>query len=218
MSFRTDDQVLLRGRLFGRGARAVVLSHMGRGGDSQEDWWTVAAALARRGYLVLTYNRRGVCSTVPAETCSGGTDNYGEHWRDVAAAASFVQKQGASTVLLGGASIGAMATFYAATRGAVHADGLVWLAGVTHGAYTFDRHSVRALPRVPILYLSAADDGYGAGGDTRQMYGWSRSPRRLVILPGSEHGTDLVMVGAEKDRRDRIVAQILRFADDIRPS
>jgi hypothetical protein len=51
--FRSADGVRLAGRLFGRGATVVILSHMGPGGNDQSEWWPMARVLADRGYRVL---------------------------------------------------------------------------------------------------------------------------------------------------------------------
>src|SRR4051794_36443793 len=56
VGFRSLDGTGLRGRIFGRGTTAVVLSHMGNQTDSEEEWYPIARRLARGGYLVLTYN------------------------------------------------------------------------------------------------------------------------------------------------------------------
>ena len=46
----------------GHGRAAVVLAHMGNRTDNESDWYPLARRLAREGYLVLTYNRRAVCT------------------------------------------------------------------------------------------------------------------------------------------------------------
>jgi hypothetical protein len=97
--FRAADGVLLSGRLWGRGARAVVLSHMGRGGDSQADWHPAARTLAGAGYVALTYNRRGVCPRL-GDGCSQGSDDLAASWKDIVAAYESVRERGARSVLL----------------------------------------------------------------------------------------------------------------------
>jgi predicted alpha/beta hydrolase len=125
----------------------VVLSHMGRGGDNQEDWFGMAAVLADEGYVVLTYNRRGVCPGGVAG-CSDGDDDYTDHWLDVLGAVDFLRTRGAERVFIGGASIGAMASLYAAEQPGTEVDGLIWVAGVLAGAYFFQRDDIQTV-RVP---------------------------------------------------------------------
>lgn len=112
--FQAADGVRLEGRLFGTGRVGVVLSHMGRTGDDQSGWFPAASFLADRGYFVLTYNRRGVCPGGELG-CSGGHDSLADHWKDVLGALAFLRER-VRTVFLGGASIGAMATFFAVER------------------------------------------------------------------------------------------------------
>ena len=47
--------------LLGSGRTGIVLSHMENPVDRQADRYGVAHVLAERGYVVLTYDRRGVC-------------------------------------------------------------------------------------------------------------------------------------------------------------
>ena len=52
----TSGDTVLPGRLFGVGPVAIVLAHMGRARDSQDDWAAFDVRLADRGYQVLTYD------------------------------------------------------------------------------------------------------------------------------------------------------------------
>jgi hypothetical protein len=202
--FVASDGVQLAGTLFGSGDVAVVCSHMGRGGDTQAAWFGLARALAARGYLVLTYNRRGI-------TPSEGFDSYAESWRDVVGADRFVRSRGAKQVILIGASIGAMSTLYAAARGAVHPAGLAEFAGIEGGAHDYTRagiHGIRGLK----LFISSEDDIYGGAAAARNWYRWASPPKRLVLLPGDEHGTDMLARGQRTAKRVRAI--LIRFVDE----
>jgi uncharacterized protein len=188
-----------------------VLSHMGRGGDSQEDWLGVARTLARRGYLVLTYDRRGVCPGGGAG-CSRGVDYYQLHWKDVVGADRYLHSRGARRVVVVGASIGAMASLYAAARGGIDPAGLLEFAGINHASgYDFTRAQVHRI-RGPKLFLSARDDLYGGGAAAREWYRWASPPKRIELLPGSEHGTDLLR--ARNPQRRRVEHLIVSFVDE----
>ena len=212
--FRAVDGVRLEGRLFGRGRIGVVLSHMGRGGDDQSDWFSLASVLAERGYLVLTYNRRGVCPG-GEEGCSSGKDDLPEHWKDVLGALRFVRDVGARTVFTGGASIGAMATFYAAQQPGIDVDGVIWVAGVDIGSgYLFQRADVSGVAG-PKLFISARDDSYGGAYSARLMYRWSVPPRELELVRSNLHGTDMVLedpAGAGAEVTDAILRFIERYS------
>jgi pimeloyl-ACP methyl ester carboxylesterase len=64
--------------------------------------------------------------------------------------------------------------------------------------------------RVPALFLGTTGDGYTTfGAETRTLYRVTRAAgKQLVLLPGSEHGTDLL------EGRDaaRVIRTIARFA------
>ena len=212
VGFRAVDGVRLEGRLFGSGRIGVVLSHMGRVGDDQSDWFAVASLLAKRGYLVLTYNRRGVCPG-GEEGCSSGEDDFGEHWKDVLGALRFLRDAGARTVFIGGASIGAMATFYVAEQPDVDVDGVIWVAGIDIGSgYLFDRKDVSKVV-APKLFIAGRDEPDDASS-ARRLYRWSVPPRRSVLVDSDEHGTDMLVedpVGAD------VTDAILRFLGRYSP-
>jgi len=154
--------VLLDGRLFGRGKVGIVLTHMGRPGDTQCDWLGLARALAGKGYLVLTYDRRGVCPGGMGG-CSAGSDEYYLDWKDVVGAGNFLRRKGARDIVLAGASIGAMASLYAASAGRIEPVALIEFAGINHASgYDFNPRQVARIGGSK-LFLSARDDIYGGG-------------------------------------------------------
>lgn len=206
--FRAADGVRLEGRTFGGGSTTVVLSHMGRGGDSQVDWYPVARALASEGYLALTYNRRGVCWET-AEGCSRGTDDLAQSWKDVVGAYRYVRERGAAHVILVGASIGAMSSLHAASRTHLDIDGLVEIGGINDASgYSFERKDLADVAGAK-LFVSSEEDIYGGAAAAREWYRWARGPKELVILKGSDHGTD--MLRPNKPTRGRLIRLILEF-------
>ena len=78
--FRGAGGVRLEGRVFGSGDVGVVLGHMRPGDQSQ--WLGFAALLADRGYMVLTYDRRGVCPGGELGCSGGQVSDSG--WEDLA--------------------------------------------------------------------------------------------------------------------------------------
>ena len=136
---RGDGGVRLEGRLFGSGDVGVALAHMGGGDQSQ--WFGLAGLLADNGYRVLTYNRRGSCPGGELG-CSGGHDVGG--WRDLAFVVERLRDAGAQRVVVGGASLGAMESLYALSRG-LDAEGLIWVAGVDlYGGVTVSEQTRRS--------------------------------------------------------------------------
>jgi predicted alpha/beta hydrolase len=208
ITFEAADGVKLVGRIFGDGDVGVVLAHMGRWEDTQTDWYRLARALAEGGYTTLTYNRRGVC-TGPGRECSGGPDDYATSWKDVVGAADFVRARGARDVVLIGASIGAMASLHALATGSVEAAALIELGGVNHeSGYDFSRAELEALEGDK-LFVSSAGDTYGGADAAREWHGWAREPKQLAILPGSAHGTDMLVKGQPTARP--LMELMLRF-------
>lgn len=208
VSFEAADGVRLTGMTFGEGRVGVVLAHMGRGGDMQADFYPLARELAERGYLALTYNRRGVCG--PSERqCSSGPYDYASSWQDVVGAAEFVRAKDASTLVLIGASIGAMASLQAAVSHRVAPAALIELGGVNHASgYNFSREHLQAL-NCAKLFVSSKDDRYGGADAAREWHGWATEPKELEILAGAAHGTDMLRRGEPTARP--LVEHILRF-------
>jgi pimeloyl-ACP methyl ester carboxylesterase len=205
--FKATDGVRLSGTVFGAGPVGVILAHMGRGGDTQVDFYPLARALARRGYLALTYNRRGVCG--PGRECSEGVDDYESSWKDVVVAAELVRSRGAANVILIGASIGAMASLQAAVSHRVDPAALIEIGGVNHeSGYDFSREQLQGLEGSK-LFVSSADDVYGGAEAAREWYGWANEPKQLEILPGGEHGTDMLRKGEPTARP--LVELVLTF-------
>lgn len=172
---------------------------MGRGGDTQLDWAPLARRLASRGYLALTYNRRGICPSERAG-CSGGVDDLPGGWKDVVGAYRFLHDRGAVAVALVGASIGAMSSIAAAARPDIRVAALVEVGGINDASgYSFRRTDVQRLEGAK-LFLSSAADPYGGSDAARQWFAWARAPKELEIVPGHLHGTDLLRAG-EASRR-----------------
>jgi dienelactone hydrolase len=209
--FRASDGVPLDGRLFGKGEDGVVLVHMGRPGDTQADWARMARVLARKGFLVLTFNRRGNCPK-HGDGCSRGFDSYENSWRDVVGAVRFLRAKGVRRTVVAGASIGAMSSVYAASEGKIRPAALIEFAGIDNASgYSFDRAQIHRIPGLKV-FLSARDDEYGGGLAARQWFGWASQPKRLALVPGSDHGTDLLK--PENPLHERVQRLITGFIED----
>ena len=186
--FRGAGGVRLEGRVFGLGDVGVVLGHMRPGDQSQ--WFGFAALLADQGYAVLTYDRRGVCPGGDLGCSDGNASDSG--WQDLAYAVDLLREHGASRVVVGGASLGAMESMYALSRG-LDADGLIWLSGVDlYGGVPVTRQ-VRAV-RVPKL-LSAGEFDSDAAELRPAVERAAPPPTQVVLLDTGEHGTDILEFG-----------------------
>jgi pimeloyl-ACP methyl ester carboxylesterase len=188
--FPTEDGVDLVGDLRGEGDTAVVLAHMFP--SDRTSWAGFASTLAEEGYLALSFDFRGYGD-------SGGTRTIAELWRDVLAAAEAVRGEGASRVFAVGASMGGTAALVAASRAEL--DGVVTLsAPTTFMGLAAPLQVVQAVDE-PKLFLAAEGDGPAAQA-AQDFYNSAPGPKRVEILIGDEHGTDILEGGqAEVARR-----------------
>ena len=205
--FRGAGGVRLEGRVFGSGDVGVVLGHMRPGDQSQ--WFGFAALLADQGYLVLTYDRRGVCPGGDLGCSDGNASDSG--WHDLAYAVDLLREHGASRVVVGGASLGAMESMYALTRG-LDADGLIWLSGVDLYAGVPVTRQVRAV-RVPKL-LATGEFDRGAAALRPAVERAAPPPTQVVLLDTGEHGTDILEFG-DPAVADELRRSVLNFLAGI---
>jgi len=198
---------MLTGRLFGSGETGVVLSHMGRGGDNQADWQSEAEHLGNGGYLVLTYNRQGICNPGQLE-CSEGRADPETSLQDALGAFDYIVERGAVRVFAAGASLGAMASLKAAELDPSIA-GVIWLAGETAGgSYLFSEQDVAALDR-PILAM-AGDMDISALSAAQRLARWAPATVQLVVIHSALHGTDIIeMEAAPGDQAVMAIDQFL---------
>jgi pimeloyl-ACP methyl ester carboxylesterase len=79
--------------------------------------------------------------------------------------------------------------------GSVDAAAFVEIAGVNdRSGYAFSREQLEALEGAK-LFVSSADDPYSAADAARAWHRWAKQPKQLEILPGSAHGTDMLIEG-----------------------
>ena len=207
VTFTTADGVSLAGTLFGDGAIAVILAHQGTYGADQTTWHPFARLLAERGYTALTFDFRGVGQ-------SGGRLLYGNLAMDVNAAAQFLQNRGYKQIICIGASMGGTACIRAAQDHVFV--GLVTLAStMSAGSGSSSLHltsdDLENLTQ-PKLFISADNDNDIVVYDTkRRLYELSPAPKNLLLLPGTQHGTDLF----NTDTGEELSTAMLRFIENI---
>jgi dienelactone hydrolase len=151
-----------------------------------------------QGYRVVTFNH-----------------NASAVWVQVLAATDYLRDQGATTIVVGGASLGAMASLRAAQEPGSGLHGVIWIAGVQLGSgYAFQEEDVAAVA-CPILFASGTGDEHGAAEDAERMS--ARAPSAELVLVESElHGTDILLEGGAAD--DELRAAILGFLDRVTAS
>ena len=187
--FDTEDGVSIEGELRrpegdARSAAVICHPHPRRGGSKDHPLlWAIRNELARRGFVVLSFNFRGVMN-------SGGTYGGGRaEVRDVAAAIDRVGREVAGPPLLVGWSFGASV----ALRAAVEDERVVALAlvGIPLRPRDFDvppipdEASLRSL-RAPTLLLAGDRDEFCPPKELRSL---GKRIRRceVVVTAGTDH-------------------------------
>ena len=206
VTFTTTDGITLAGTLFGNGSTAIILTHQGTPGADQTTWSPFAYLLAERGYTALTFDFRGVGQ-------SEGKLIYGNLAMDVAAAVHFLQDRGYQKTICIGASMGGTACIRAAQDHVF--DGLIILASTM--AAGSGRDALRLTPddlknlSQPKIFISANDEYSIVVDDTKRMYELSPDPKDLLLLPGTQHGTNLF----DTDVGEELSTVMLRFLEYI---
>jgi dienelactone hydrolase len=200
VSFSTDDGVLLNGHLFGSGQAGVILAHMYPA--DQTSWIPTAQRLAAEGYLVLTFDFRGYGE-------SGGSKEFERIDRDVTAAVNEMRKRGAASLVLVGASMGGTACLIAGDQAqALSSVRLAGIAALSAPVEFRGLSATEAVPRiiVPLLFIASENDD-GADG-ARKLETLSSGKGVLQILPGEDHGTEL-LTGAQADTTYQLLLDFL---------
>jgi uncharacterized protein len=202
VTFTTEDGVTLGGHLFGSGDKGVVLAHMYPA--DQTSWFPTAQRLADEGYLVLTFDFRGYGE-------SGGEKQIDLIDRDVSAAITKIREEGAGQAVLTGASMGGTASLIAGDRAQTLSS--VRLAGIATLSAPVEFRGLSAadaVPRieVPLLFVAAENDAGAAGA--KQLEQLSSGKGTLEILPGGDHGTDLLT----GDQGEKVYGLLLRFIEN----
>jgi pimeloyl-ACP methyl ester carboxylesterase len=161
----------LDGVVIGNGETGVVLAHQLH--SNLCSWLPFAKRLAAAGMRVLAFD-------FPS---TSNLDRY------VVAAVAELRRQGAHSIALAGASMGGTAVLVAAS----HGSSISRVASLSGPRIFEDLDAGRAVPRVrvPTLFVAGTEDSPYVD-DARAMYRAATGDKRLLIVPGSDHGTDLV--------------------------
>ena len=188
VQFKASDGATLRGVLLGSrtSRRGVVVAHEGAGGLC--NWLPYGRRLARLGYRVLVFDLRGFVSSPRTRL------RQGRHDLDVVGAARELRRRGVQRVTLVGGSLGAMAVVAAAPQISPAVAGIIV---ASPGLVFRDLDAGAAAPavRVPALFVVSSEDGEFPTS-TRTIYErTSSTDKRLVLVPGTRHGYELVLTG-----------------------
>jgi pimeloyl-ACP methyl ester carboxylesterase len=176
----------LAGAMLGSGHTGIVLAHMSDGNAC--GWVPYAKDLGAAGYRVMIFSFQGFGES--ASATAGGT--YADN---VLGAAQYLRQHGATSVAYVGASMGGTSVLTAAAQAPLPA-AVVSLSGP--GKYAgLDAAGAAAKLTVPVLYVAAEHD-VGFVDDARTMDAATPKsvPHELKIVPGGDHGLDMLRVDA----------------------
>ena len=200
LRFRASDGVRLIGVELGRGPRAVILAH--QGASNLCIWLPYGRTLAARGYRVLVFDHRGF-----------GSSGRASHWRrqnrvdfDVIGAIRTMRARGATSVVLGGGSLGGAGVLSAAALATPAVDGVISFASPSQ-YFLIDVFGAVASFRVPALFLAAEGDGEFPEV-ARMLHERCASPdKQLAIVTGGRHGAPLLRDPQVRIAVDDFIAQ-----------
>lgn len=189
----TEDGNQLSLSIYGAGTTAVVISTALNEGKVQ--WTSVAQRLADQGYLVVTYNHRVYFSSV--------TDEDREKLiSDLHAVVDYTRQQGATHIVLLGASLGGMLTAKVAATNPPDAVIIMSTPTSSRGLEVSDAE-LQAIS-APKLFIASADEPYAAG--TQHMFAVAPEPKEQEIYPGEAIGNNIFL-----QHREELMGRILTF-------
>ena len=201
--FTTDDNVTLSGKIVGTGTTAIIFSSMD--GDSKVDWRDLAPLLASRGYMTLSYDYRGLGA-------SQGFYDRSKITSDLNAAIQVAQKQGATKVVLMGASLGGLVTLKVAAT--AHPLAVVALSAPRDfGGLDVSDDELRAITAPKFLGVAEKDGGFISS--MQAVYDITPEPKELHVYQGNDHGTLLLEAPGVKDQS---LPQLYAFLDKYAPT
>jgi len=189
--FDALDGTRLSGVALGQGSTGVLLAH--------QHWFNLcsfmplARELVRAGYQVLAFDFRGFGA-------SPAVDRRVSRWldQDVAGGIRELHRRGAERVVLVGASMGATSSLVEAAHPRhgpeIPVAGIVSVSGPVR-FYEMDASAAVKRLRTPLLFVTSEDDGRFTDA-ARLLYKTAPAPaKRLVVVPGSGHGSGLLAYG-----------------------
>lgn len=197
--FMDAGHVLLGAVELGTGATGVVLAHMA-GGDVCQ-WLPFGKQLAAAGYHVLAFDFAG--SGVSGKPTGGDQLDA-----NVVAAAAYLRGQGATSVVLIGASMGGTAALVAAGKVLPPVSGVIAVsAPLTYASA--NAQAAAATLTAPVLYVAGTGESAYASAARTLYAATPGNAKTLLLATGSQHGTDLL--GKAEPDAAKVRAAIMDF-------
>ncbi|HEX6686526.1 MAG TPA: alpha/beta hydrolase [Candidatus Limnocylindrales bacterium] len=195
LKFGQDIGAELYGFVLGKGKAGVVLAHQNQSDACQ--WLPFGEELAERGYLVLLFDFAGfgVSPTTGADL-----------GKQVASAAAALKGQGATTIVLIGASMGGTAVLAAAPAVSPPPAAVISFSAPASFGATSAIGAVPALPSPALLVAGRADGDFPRAAEL--LHGSAPAGKAtLLVAESGEHGWALVTDGiGDKDVREATFA------------
>ncbi len=212
ITFKTKDGVTIAGNYFrSQDALVFLLLHMMP--STKESWNEFATLLHERGFEVLAIDLRGHGESInkdgkKIDYREFTDEEHRESLQDIAAAKDFLTQKGADTsrLAIAGASIGAnLALLWASMDEDVRL--LVLLsAGVDYRGIKTPELARKY--RNPVYILASEKDTRNSASSSRILFGMFPRDKKLNIIQGSSHGTDMFGPDIMEDIMEWIVARL----------
>jgi dienelactone hydrolase len=187
--------ITLSGRLYGAGARGVILSNEG---DNDSSHWTpIAERIASAGYLTLTYEYHPPAS---ADTSSS------EALLDLRGAVTFMRARNVISLALVGSSLGGLISLKEAALEPVTA--VVAISSPIEWQDVRLSQSDLARMTTPKFFVTS-EENEPFTSDTQRMYDLTPAPKERQVYPGRLHGIHLFDDSASAD----LLLKLLSFLD-----
>lgn len=187
--FAASDGGTINGTLYGHSPQAIILSNTD---DNFPSSWDPIVPELARDYMLLTY------TYMHSDTAR--TD-------DLKDALAFIREQGATKIILIGASRGGIASVQVAADPKSNPD-IVAVAALSAPRYyngvTFYSDEMLQAIKVPKLLINSEKDTWAK--DTQEMYDLFVEPKELHFYSGGAHGTDLFYA-----YRDDLIQRLVDF-------
>ena len=182
----------------GSGTTGVVLAH--QAGSDSCDWMPYGGELAAAGYRVLAFDFSGSGASLdpPADDSLDG---------NVLGALAYLRHDGATKVVLMGASMGGTASLVAASKASPAVAGVVALSAPT-SFEGMDALGAVAKLAVPALFVAGTDDADFPFAARTLYQATPGSAKTLVLAEGSsQHGVALLAPGLDNTAKVRAAIQ-----------
>ena len=190
VNFKTSDNGVIYGSLFGKGEKGVILAH----GKifNKESWYEFAEILAVNGFQVLAFDFRGYGMSKP------GKDRDALEL-DILGAEDFLRKNNAKKISVIGASMGARA----ALKAAISAKEGTIQKLVLLSPPPLDESSDISKVKGEKLFIASKEETLAT--EVKKMFIKASGTKELKLINGSAHAQNIFKTEHKKELEDVII-------------